>query len=453
MVGRNLMVAPISATTGSVPLLPVEQRAKPLRVLIVAENASQRNGGESILPIHWFLGLLRANVDVRLLVHARNRSEVVELLGENAFRVHWVPDSLFQKIIWNLGNPLPHNVKSFTTGWFVHLITQFNQRSIARRLIEQHQIDVVHEPTPVSPRLPSMMYGLGAPVVIGPLNGNMTYPPGSGSPLILEKLFMPVARRFTSLANWLIPGKLQAELLLVANERTRQGLPRNCCGRVEVLVENGVDTDLWRRHKDVPTRSGDPLRLGFSGRLVDWKGMDVVLDVLAEMRKQTPEVELWVIGDGPERTRLGRQVVDLGLSSAVTFHGWVDQQECARLLSQCDLFVYPSLMDCGGAVVLEAMSLGLPVVVLNWGGPGDYVQPAFGVAVDPAPRPQIVAELVKAIQALTPEQRRKMGAAAQQEINDHYTWPAKVQQVLAMYELACNAETLKPKVERTVEIS
>ncbi len=336
------------------------------------------DGGESSLPIHWFLGLLREGVDVRFLLHARNQPEIDELLGEHASRIHYVPDILLQKILWKLGQPLPNYAKTFTTGWFVHLITQFMQRRVARRLIEQYKIHVVHNPIPVTPRLPSMMYGLGVPVVIGPMNGNMTYPPGCRGPVFRELVFVPLARGLTNLANRLIPGKRQAALLLAANERTRQALPRGCGGHVAILCENGVDPDLWRRPDDLPARSGDVLRLGFSGRLVDWKRVDLVLDVFAEVRKLTPAAELWIIGDGPERMRLHRQVEALSLSCAVTFHGWVDQKECSRLLSQCDVFLYPSMLDCGGAVVLEAMALGLPVVALNWGGPGEYLAPGVG---------------------------------------------------------------------------
>lgn len=441
------MSAQPSRTPGSVPLPPSNRPAEQLRVLIVAENTSMCHGGESSLPVHWFLGLLREGVDARFLLHARDKLEIDELLGEHASRIHYVPDTLLQKILWKLGGPLPHSIRIFTTGWLVHLITQFMQRRVARRLIEQYKIDVIHEPIPVTPRLPSMMYGLGVPVVIGPMNGNMTYPPGFGGSVFLEQVFVLLARGFKDLANWLIPGKRQAALLLVANERTRQALPRGCRGRVAILCENGVESDIWRRPDDLPARSGDGLRLGFSGRLVNWKGVDIVLDVLAELRKQTPAAELWIIGDGPEHTRLSRQVETLGLSSAVTFHGWVDQKECARLLSQCDVYLYPSMLDCGGAVVLEAMSLGLPVVALNWGGPGDYLAPECGVAVDPAPRPRLIAKLVKAVQDLTPEKRRKMGEAARREIADRYTWPAKVREILAWYGATCDDGTLAPKVE------
>src|SRR5262249_42309187 len=272
-----------------------------LGVLIVADNASMRQGGEPSLAMHWFLELLKEGVDVHLLVHVRSKPELDQSLSRFHSRIHYVPDVLLQKIGWTRGRALPDHVRSFTSDWLVSLVTQFTQRRAARRLIEQYKIDIVHEPTSVSPRLPSVMYGLGVPVVIGPMNGNMTYPPGFRSRSLLERAFVPVARRLTDLANYLIPGKRQAEVLLVANERTRLALPSGYRVKVRILCENGVDTDVWQRPDDLPARPVDGLRLVFLGRLVFWKGADMLLDVFAEVKKQTPSAELWIIGDGPER--------------------------------------------------------------------------------------------------------------------------------------------------------
>ena len=186
-----------------------------------------------------------------------------------------------------------------------------------------------------------------------------------------------------------------------------------------------------------PARSNG-LRVVFLGRLVFWKGVDMLLDVFAEVKKQTPSAELWIIGDGPERPRLQRQAEALRICGAVTFHGWAVPEECPRLLSQCDVFLYPSVFDCGGAAVLEAMSLGLPVVALNWGGPGDYLASGGGVLVEPLGRWRSVAELTKAVQSLTPSKRRELGEAAQRKIADYYTWPAKVRQILGTYQEVLN---------------
>ena len=65
------------------------------------------------------------------------------------------------------------------------------QRKIVRDLVAEHGVDVVHEPIPVSPRQPSLMYEVGARVVIGPMNGGMNYPPAfASSQGSLERLLM-----------------------------------------------------------------------------------------------------------------------------------------------------------------------------------------------------------------------------------------------------------------------
>jgi len=411
---------------------------KRLGVLIVAENASLSNGGESYLPIQWFRELLKQDADVRLLVHARSKPELDRSLSDYSSRIHYVPEVLLQKLCWEIGAALPSHIREFTSGWAVHLITQFMQRRAARRLIAQFGIDVVHEPTPVAPRLPSLMYDLGVPVVIGPMNGNMTYPPGyRRSRSYAERAFVKVAQGFSDLANYLVPGKRHAATLLVANERTRLALPAGCSAKVEILCENGVDPEVWQRPDDLPDRPAGTLRLAFLGRLVDWKGVDLVLDVFAEVKAHVPSAELSIVGDGPERLRLQSQAAELGITDAVTFHGWISPEECPRLLSQSDALLFPSVFDCGGAAVLEAMALGLPVVALNWGGPGDYLDENCGVLIEPLSRQHAVAEMVRAVLALTPEKRRALGETAQRRVAEHYTWPAKVRQILGVYRSIC----------------
>ena len=63
----------------------------------------------------------------------------------------------------------------------------------------------------------------------------------------------------------------------------------------------------------------------------------------------------------------------LGLETTVKFSGFLSQPDCARRLQAADVFVLPSLFECGGAVVLEAMAVGLPVIATAWGGPLDYL--------------------------------------------------------------------------------
>ena len=88
--------------------------------------------------------------------------------------------------------------------------------------------------------------------------------------------------------------------------------------------------------------------------------------------------------------------------------------------------------------------MGLAVVALNWGGPGDYLGAGDGVLVEPVGRRQAVAELARAVRCLTPSKRRELGEAAQRKIADQYTWPAKVKQIVRIYESVCESAGTAP---------
>ena len=416
-----------------------KKRSHP-RVLIIAENASLSIGGEAILPVQWFVGLAKEGVEAHLLVHSRCKAELIRELPQLRERMHFVPEKRLQTIVWKLGSRLPPHVRDFTTGWVVHLISQFMQRRAARVMVAKSSIDIIHQPTPVSPRLPSMLHGLGVPVIIGPMNGNMTYPPGSASIRpISERIFVPVARFFSGVANRVIPGKLRAEMLLVANERTKQAISRSYRGSVEVFCENGVDPQVWRMSECSSRHDVNRLRLVFVGRLERWKGPSIALQAFGEVKEQRPDAELWIIGDGPEMGRLKNEAKTMGLIDAVNFFGWLSREQCLQMMSQSDVMVFPSIHDCGGAVVLEAMAMGLPVVAVNWGGPSDYLAKGGGILINPSNHERMAAEIAKVILGLTPAERNELGTVAQKIIIEHYTWPSKVRKIIDIYRSVCEA--------------
>jgi len=402
------------------------------RVLIVCEHASARFGGEAVLPWHYFRLLRQKGIDAYLVTHARTRDELVQLLPAEADRMHFLRDSALNKLCWRLGSLLPAQLSYFTFGYISRIATQLAARRMARKIISRHGIGVVHQPIPVSPREPSLLSGLGVPVVIGPMNGNMSYPPAfsrSGKLKALEGI-VGVGRAASQFMNRLFPGKIHAAALLVANERTRQALPRGTKGRVLLLPENGVDLQTWFP-ADRPPHEG-PTRFAFSGRLVDWKAVDLLLEAFATL---TGEARLDIIGDGPMRAALEAQAQGLGLAGRVQFHGWLAQPRAAAILRDADALVLPSLYECGGAVVLEAMATGLPVIATAWGGPADYLDPGCGILVAPDSRDAFIRGLAVAMQRLDldPALRRQLGEAGRRKAAAEYDWNSKVEKMLQVY--------------------
>jgi glycosyltransferase involved in cell wall biosynthesis len=153
---------------------------------------------------------------------------------------------------------------------------------------------------------------------------------------------------------------------------TRRQLESNGFRNVTVWGR-GVDCERFHPAKRDPalrTELGiapDEIVLAYAGRLAAEKN----LTVLADAWRNLPErgrCRLLFIGDGPLRRRLEAQAGDRCI-----FAGYRHGEELARLYASADLFVFPSLTETFGNVVLEAMASGLPAIGFNVQGPGDII--------------------------------------------------------------------------------
>ena len=421
---------------------------KPVRVLIVAEHASSRFGGEAALPLHYFRVLLRRGVPVWLITHARVRDELQADFPLQTDRIAYVEDGWHHRFLWKVGKFLPARLSYATVGYLSRLLTQWVQLRMAHEHISRHSITVVHQPIPVSPKEPSLLRGLGVPVVIGPMNGGMDYPPAFRNPEPgWARLLVRIGRMTSHLLNYLFSGKRDAARLLVANSRTSLALPRGVTTRVQELVENGVDLSLWRPAEQTlhdPAEHNGQTRFIFMGRLVDWKAVDLLIEAFALARKHAP-ISLLIIGDGPQLPLLREQAAAASLlsihessddSGTVQFAGWMSQTECAMALRQQHVLVLPSLMECGGAVVLEAMAAGLPVISTAWGGPLDYLDTKCGILILPESREAMIQGLTEAMIRLArdPHERLAMGLAGREKVLREFDWEAKVDAILLIYK-------------------
>jgi glycosyltransferase involved in cell wall biosynthesis len=409
-----------------------------LRVCVVAENASFQFGGEASLPLHYYSRLRARGVEAWLVVHGRTREELEALFPNDKGRILFIPDQWFHRLIWRFSRYLPRRISQATFGTLMVLVNQCIQRQMILRLIAKQQINVVHQPIPVSPMAPSFICGLGVPVVMGPLNGGMDYPPAfRGVESWLTRVSVRFGRYSANLVNRLIPGKKLADFVLVANERTRAALPACVTGDVIEVPENGVDLDLWSFRPELARDCSG--RFLFLGRLVDWKRLDLALEALARV----PGAHLDVIGDGPMRGAWTQLAAELNVADRVNFLGWMPQAECAQRLQSATALLLPSIYECGGAVVLEAMGMGVPVVAVEWGGPADYVDASCGMLIPPDSVNGVVEGFAGAMRTLIerPDLRFAMGEASRQKIEAQYGWEDKVDRILDIFRQAVCRES------------
>ena len=407
----------------------------PLRVLIVSENISMQMGGEASLPFYYAKLFSERGAEVWLACHERVEKELRSALPGLEPRIHLVRDTQAQKAAFRYGAFLPYRIRDMFLGQAIHFSTQARIRSIAVQLAKTNRIDVVLEPAPITPKGLSFMYDIGVPVVIGPLCGGMNFPPAFADlDSALTRASMKLGRELSHVANRLVPGKIRADLLLAANEWTVKALPSGYQGRVIRLFESGVDLNLWKPTQD-ESRSNGPVRFAFSGRFVDWKGIQYLLPAFAMAASQEKSCHLDLIGGGDLEGEVKAVIKQNNLAGSVRLHGWVARPDAARIIREADVFVMPSLRECGGTAILEAMALGKPIIATNWGGPSDYVNSTCGLLVDPASKSGFIQGLANAMVRLarSPELRRSLGEGGKLRVReDGLDWESKADRMLGI---------------------
>ena len=357
-------------------------------VILIAPNLSQQMGGEGIMALQIYEELAASGVPVHQITHDRVRGELARRHPE--MQVSFVKDSRFQ--MWLCRVPVIR--------WLMQPMFMYEAARIARRLVRENPGAVVHYTSPVSPVVPQFALK-GAPVIIGPLNGNIHHPPAFRGRESWEDW---VRRRFLPVVQFLLrlfaSGKRTADVVLVAGgERTRESL--RIAGCREEQFRDSLTCGIPNRLLDEPPveHRGRNLRFVQNGRLVPHKGTDLVIKAMARTRNP---VELDVIGRGPSKPGLERLTAELGLQDRVHFIEWFeDHNDLSAALRRARAFMFPSLGEAHGIVVQEAMMMGLPVIGVDWGGQSLLVTPDCGILVPPTGEDDVVRGLAEAMDRLS----------------------------------------------------
>lgn len=180
--------------------------------------------------------------------------------------------------------------------------------------------------------------------------------------------------------------------------------------KIKIAI-NCVDTDFFQHSVSVyrrqpQTSNEGQTRLLFVGHLQRRKGLEFLLHALAKCPAQN--VSLDVVGDGPELESCQQLAAKLHLSH-VTFHGFKQKDDLPKHYAAANVFVFPSLQEIFGLVMVEAAAAGLPIIASEFaGGASDVVEhEKNGYLIDPT-NVDNLAEHIKEL-AQNPAKRQRMG--------------------------------------------
>jgi glycosyltransferase involved in cell wall biosynthesis len=186
----------------------------------------------------------------------------------------------------------------------------------------------------------------------------------------------------------------------------------------------------------------DGLGVLFVGRLVERKGVRYLIEAVQRL-SAARRARLVIIGDGPERQRLGEQAQRSGIEGQVELRGRVSDRDLRQAYADASVFVLPAIVDTRGdteglgVVLLEAMSYRVPVVASDLGGITDIVTAEeTGLLVPPADAAALTAALERL--AADPMLAERLGDAGYRVVQDRFSWPA----ILGQWE-TCYAAALQ----------
>jgi len=203
------------------------------------------------------------------------------------------------------------------------------------------------------------------------------------------------------------------------------------------LVHNGIDVDQFQRSlsteqakKEIGARDRRFL-IGSVGRLSPEKGFVELIRAVHSLQAESIPLDLWIAGDGPQRTELEKLIVDLGLQDSVKLLGQL--KDTITFYQAMDLFVLNSIREGLPNVLLEAMALGTPVVATAIAGiPSLVLDGICGRLI----APQNDAELRNAIRDAIHENDKtaQMARAARMRIEEEFSFAVRMEKIARIYE-------------------
>lgn len=319
------------------------------------------------------------------------------------------------------------------------MLWQFPAYRLAKKLHKEIHFDIVHHVSTNDFRLLGRLYRLGAPFFIGPIGG------AQETPIALQDYIdghkkNEYLRTILNILMIHLPGYQNAlkcaRRIFFSNQETQKFLIPYISDsyKCTIMTEVGFSGEIDFEHIERKKRNLGCTFL-WAGRMEYRKGLELLFDALDRL----PREAVWTLllcGDGSEREKYQRIISQKTYASKVNFCGRVPYEEMHTFYDKADAFVFPSLRETTGTVIIEAMAHGLPVIALQQGGAVEVITADEGYLVSGTTKEEYICGIAEAMQQCIDHEElcRVKGLCAAKKIKNRYTWEAKAKFMNCVYE-------------------
>jgi glycosyltransferase involved in cell wall biosynthesis len=328
-----------------------------------------------------------------------------------------------------------HYVKSRFLGSFGQgLMFSLSSIGLTNEMCKRHGIDIIHGQSPSSFGY-ALLSRTRCPFVVtfhgtsfGEISSYSTVPIANVNfGLVRDAMFTQPLWAFLTNIEYKCADRVVAVSKVMAQEAVRfYHLPKDKI----VVIRNGVNLPCLF-DPPIEEQNADHVIL-FVGRLTWRKGVKYLIDALPQILAEYADTKLLVVGNGEQKAFLKKRIKKFRIENSVQFLGKVSAERLYSLYNEADVYVQPSLYEPCGIAILEAMSMGKPVVATDVGGIPELITNGVeGLLVEPGNSLQLARAITNVFSDSS--YRKIFGSNARKKVEREFTWNAIAKKTFEFY--------------------
>ena len=270
-------------------------------------------------------------------------------------------------IVSKLNQYITKNSSSTGVSILYFLSYRIWQKSVfitAKKLVKENNYDIVHQFNSLSFREPGYLYDLNLPFIWGPISGLDNLPKGYFRNIPFPMLINSLIRSFSNYVQFKFSFRIQQALNKASRIYAVTYTDKFLLSQKNNFVINLLDVgskvnNLYFKEREY---HGDRrLKIIWIGRLDYLKALDILLNAIAQSQLLKDNIEILVVGEGPQEQYFRGIAKKLKLNN-IKWFGFVEKEQVESLMLDSDVLVHTSIKEAASAVILESLSSGLPIV-------------------------------------------------------------------------------------------
>lgn len=393
-----------------------------MKIFVSAYACEPNFGSEIGVGWHWVLEMSKY-FELWVLTRESNKKNIEPWIVEHPeySEIHWLYYDLPKWARW--WKKGLRGVRTYYNIW------QYMTNSIVKKTMQENDIHVFHHLTYGNALWKVSSYGQKQTFIWGPIGGLETIPFAYSKHYGWKWRLIECVRRT---ATKLLPLNVgfhnrckNADMIFCKTEDTKALIPDQYKAKAQLMTDVAVERSFLPTSCKVEEKQNGSLSFLAVGRLDAWRGFDLVIEAFTMLANKRKDVNLTIIGEGSDRSRL-LKIIDASLcKERINMVGAVSQEQYQMFMQKCDIVVNAALKEGAVTVAFDAIANTKPIVCVETGGYTKSLTPLMSEVINKHNRAQTIQELYNGMERFCNQEERLNAIAECKNLTNSLSWEVK----------------------------